>query len=200
MKLIKLDNEFYLLKEEEIKLNDVVNADWRILTATLPELVSFANEQKYPKVIASTTQIAKLPLLNIKQIENIIHNKIDVKKIAIAKYPGGSYDTELAQECFSEGYNKSLEDNADKKFTFADLKKAYIQGGFDSNAMARVLHKEIKAYKSFEEYYESITKQKTEWEVEVEIDESKEDFLGQPCVGTGKPLITNGYINVLKLI
>ena len=120
--------------------------------------------------------------------------------MAEERNPGGSYDTELAQECFSEGYNKSLEDNADKKFTFADLKKTYIQGGFDSNAMARVLHKEIKAYKSFEEYYKSITQEKTEWGVEVEIDESKEDFLGQPCVGTGKPLITNGYINILKLI
>ena len=41
-------------------------------------------------------------------------------------------------------------------YTEEDIKKAYAQGSFDGNTMAKRLHREIKSYSSPEEYLKDI--------------------------------------------
>ena len=61
-----------------------------------------------------------------------------------------------AMHVLSGSYEMGLGVRTDNIFYEENLKNAYNQGGFDSNGIARSMHKEIKAYNSAEEYIASL--------------------------------------------
>jgi len=153
-KLIKLNNEFYLVKSD---YHDGIKQSILIVSGR--------------EVLACTQKFEKLPLLNRTQIESMLPREINIEELSKEEIQTTSSTTLLVQRMrFIHGYEKALQDTKNK-FTLEDLKSAYIQGGFDSNAMARTLHKEIKSYKSAEDYIYSILEKKNEWDVEVETTE-----------------------------
>ena len=210
-KLIKLEGEYYLLggeinKDDFVTLTiahvqyvtkvDSVEENGYIIT----EVGGLCHPNTNPrKILASTVSLEGAKMLNRKQIENFLASKtLDLDKLVYGKTAKeGIYRTE-ANEGVKHGYSRALLDNADKRWTDEDLKKAYVQGGFDSNAMAKKLHKEIKTYNSPEDYLFSLT---SEWEVEIEYEKPSSSFGAHLAnfVGEKIPKITDGYINILKI-
>ena len=96
------------------------------------------------------------------------------------------------------GFDEYVAKTFSQRWTDEDLKKAYVQGGFDSNTIAQKLHKEIKTYNSPEDYLFSLT---SEWEVEIEYEKPSSSFGAHLAnfVGEKIPKITDGYINILKI-
>ncbi len=92
MKLKKINEEYYLIDNIKISLNDWTNRECDVLHANLPEYVSFANEQKYPKIIASTQTNLGLPLIITTQVVEMLDvinkNKIwsDIDMIAFSQW------------------------------------------------------------------------------------------------------------------
>jgi len=77
---------------------------------------------------------------------------------------------------------RNLFDDVKSDFTIEDIKKAYIQGGFDSNGIARKMNPDIKSYNSAEEYIESILS-KNSVEVKVKMRSKNIDELRQSNEG-----------------
>lgn len=77
---------------------------------------------------------------------------------------------------------RNLFDDVKSDFTIEDIKKAYIQGGYDSNGIARKMNPDIKSYNSAEEYIESILS-KNSVEVKVKMRSKNIDELRQANEG-----------------
>lgn len=232
MKLIELNEHYYLLSNDEIKdgreyfwTYDHLNkkplhisyikyfgnenngkGDVKNGRASFKTVDGTSSGTSHKEIIASTDNIDGLPKISILSlIELWKDNDVDVHKLskefADCKYSIGFPEYDGRQEGFFSGYNQSLEDNLDKKFTTEDIKKAYIQGGFDNNVMARRLHSDIKSYKSAEDYINFLSEKKLEWDIGIET----EDCIGfqggvslSPKIKT-IPKVVLGYINILKI-
>lgn len=231
-KLIKLNSEYYLVSDIEPKDRNPCMTFHK--ETKLPMIDDYyqgdANSyvHKPMSIVASTKRIVRMKellLMDKKQIEESLC-KIDVEALAEeeseGRYPVLTHSApELSPYKGSKitfkhgvwfGYAQALKDNSDKKFTLQDIKKAYIQGGFDSNSMAKRLHKDIKSYLSAEEYLESLNKEQTEWDVEVEME--KDNYVvsgglipdgeiggkGLETHWSYKPKVNQeGYINILNI-
>lgn len=171
MKLIKIYNEYLLLDDE---MGDWIS--WNQFT-----------KHGWKKVLASTPSIGKwhkVPKIKIENIESLI-NKISLDDIALNMglefYIGGNYDFENG---IKKGYQKALDDNSDKIFTKEDAWNFYLHGAnnYNNTKNSDSLRKNFDLY-----LWGKYTKEKEEWDAVIELDIYK------------KPIIINGYINIISL-
>lgn len=221
MKLIELNEHYYLLSNDEIK--DGRENFWTYDHLNKKPLhishIEYFKDTKFrdcfktvegtssgtrhKEIVASTDSLEGLPKISmLSLIELWKGNEIDIHKLA-KEFADKKYFLGYPErkEGFVAGYNQSLEDNLAKKFTIEDITKAYIQGGFDGNAMVRKLYKEIKSYNSAEDYVQFLNEKKIEWDVEIEmVVDYSSDFGGKYYEADScKMKIVDGYINILKI-
>lgn len=144
-------------------------------------------------------------LLNLEQIHSLL-GIVDVEKKAMemVKNIDDNAARTLAKITYKYGYNQSLEDNKNKKWTDEDMNSMYLQAIAMGQIMAKREDYQPLGFK--EMLLQFIPK--TEWEVEVE---EVEHMKRVPHDGTMSrnesslrafktPKIINGYINILKII
>lgn len=169
--LIKLpDGYYYLLGDKKPNVNDYIILDNRI--KEIPDynglhLVKLSDENllnsalslKIPAIIASNN-----PSLNLPDILGLeLVGEVDAaKEYAKNKYGEGYYPD------IEQAYNQCKEDNKDKVFTEMDILKA-IAFGFS------ICKKENRAPFNKEQldFIKSLSKEKTEWNVEIEMENNQ---------------------------
>jgi len=194
MKLIKKDNEYYLLSNDDLQTRDwALRPDGVILRMTDTDMIDYLDSESKAtrKIIASTKKLDGLPFLNKSNIESIIPGKADLNKMAEMRY-GSSEEGAKCRAKWVNGYSQCLEDNAGKKFTIEDMKEARASG-YDN-------------FISYEKWLKSITEDKTEWEAKIEMNtfvhpDNKfvDDGKTHPIETITKPKIVEGFINVLSI-
>jgi hypothetical protein len=157
------------------------------------------------KPIASTQKNLGLLLIkNIQLIELWKNLDIDIEQLSKDEYKGKemyiTYDAHVSG--FIAGYNKSLENNKDKKFTLEDIQKA-LSYGYHT---AKDEEKGIKSSGYGSRFLETLENKQTEWNVEVEMGiyphpnhEFIDDGKTHPLETITKPLVKDGYINILSI-
>ena len=196
MKLIKKDNEYYLLSNDDLQTRDwALRPDGVILRMTDTDMIDYLDSESKAtrKIIASTKKLDSLPFLNKSNIESIIPGNADLNKMAEMRY-GSSEEGAKCRAKWVNGYNQCLEDNAGKKFTEEDIDKAWLNGFLSDDAKLR------------SEFIKSLKEPKTEWEAKIEMNtfvhpDNKfvDDGKTHPIETITKPKIVEGFINVLSI-
>ena len=103
------------------------------------------------------------------------------------KYESEEFNLMPYQWGFKVGFQKALELMGDKKFSEQDVKNIFAKTLENAPSMVshtRMISDEQYRHSVMDELYDRITKslQKTEWDVEVEMEEEKE-FIFDPTMG-----------------
>ena len=176
------------------------------------KVIATSNPELHWKSIkdGGTCKTFDIPIISQSDIEYIIslYDGKD-KEVDVEKLSEKSYKNELRYKKmnsrypykigYGNGYNQCLQDNDDKKFTLEDMINCYNQAKFDGNAMAIILHKEYKTYKSFEEYIKSFTKEQPKSNiVMVEYENDYDGYSGNQRFPNQKPKLKDGNIVIVK--
>jgi hypothetical protein len=178
MRLIKIDNHYYVIDDSEIKEGDC-RLHLYEKTINLPHHRLEHGEKwatnYWRKITHSTRQLEGVTLLNLSDVEEVI-NGYNVEKMAGEIYPNWftEFDTGRAYNGFIKGFNACQKLMKDKMFTANDMLNAYREG---TNAGA--CHESLMDYDShdstdaeefskreFEEFKKSL-RSKTKWEIEI---------------------------------
>jgi hypothetical protein len=196
MKLVKKDNEYYLLSNDGLQTRDwALRPDDVILRMTDTDMIDYLDSESTAtrKIIASTKKLDDLPFINKSNIESIIPGNADLNKMAEMRY-GSSPQGAKCRAKWVDGYDQCLEDNAEKKYTKEDIEKAWLNGFLSDDAKLR------------SEFIQSLNKPKTEWRAEVEMGlyphpDTKfiNDGKTYPIETIEKPKVIEGFINVLSI-
>jgi len=117
---------------------------------------------------------------------------------------------DIYREYFKEGFQKAIELMGDKKFSEEDVKNIFaktLENAPSTESHTRMISDVEYRHSVMDELYDRITKslQKTEWDVEVEINEEKE-FIFDPTMGISqghyldKPKLDENGCLILKKI
>jgi hypothetical protein len=207
-KLIKHEDYWIVVSDEKPKQND-----WYIYnTGEVIEYLVKLNDDNLKKILFSQNPEHNLPTITFSEEVAKELGIVDVEKLAynwlydieeenlIRKYP-----LKPMEFGYIKAYNQCLSDNADKKFTLEDIKKA-IKYGQDfafgcTNSSDYMTNEELKnGEQSEEEFIQSLTKQEYFCELEMEL---VEECLPMPNihVKTGKyqPKIINNSVFVKRI-
>lgn len=198
MKLIKINNEYYLLNDDKIGENGwVIDRNGYILQiydfegdfASIKNDVGSIRISTCRKIIASTQKLDGLPLLDNTQILRLLGIAEDVEKLAEEYSENLAYETSQKQG-FRAGYQRAKQYYENKKFTLEDMKKMYSAGQDDCGEFGNV--------RGFDSMFTEIIQEQTEWdaEIEMEVPVQVRDVL-KPVVRI--PKLTNGNINIISL-
>lgn len=187
MKLVLSNYEYHLLDDYNTK----EDYDSRIQQGTpfykdvLKDVVIavYPPASKVSRPLIASSQMGftiEIPLLDKATIERVLKNNVNVHKLAeqyVSQFNVPS--DKSAEKFYKAGYKQCLTDNADKKFTLADMEEIYSAG---------VYHEGTK--EGFNKAIQLLNKSKeiTEWDVEVEMEEI-----------TGKPKLTNGFVTIKSI-
>lgn len=136
---------------------------------------NYCNPLKFCKKIThSTPNVGGFSALLIAGVKELSHQEVkeligevDVEKIAEHHIGSGYSSYELVKSAFIAGYNQSLEDNKEKKYTEEDMKECVMSILRDLNT-----HNEIDKpvnfvwTDSFKKHIQTL-QLKTEWDVEI---------------------------------
>ncbi len=218
MKLIKLpDNTWIIINDEAIGLGDYCysNIENHPVIALRHQIGDWDTHTSKvaKKIVASQTKLEGIPLIDIKQLEELLPNKeayLDKRfeqlsgsnyyenhllYNLVAKNPSEKVDLvyNIARSIFKDGYNEATKTY---KYTEEDIRKA-----FDKGAELQMIH-EAHCY-SYEDFITSLnTPSKSEWDVTIEMEEYIEDFSGSDSVPIyeERPKVNKeGYINIIKI-
>lgn len=222
MKLVKINNEYYLL-DGEIKDGDKVLHEGDILTVNKNK-GAYLSTYQFPhidikadvcdKIIGSSTFISTdITLLNKNEIEKLL-NDDDVEKLAMDKlkdkwshlyqfgYPKRPFPTNYQNDLNCVMLGILQKQNSDKKFTLDDMRKCF------EASRETIKHPDWdNIYDNFEHYMKSKSEEKKEWSVEIETEIlctncGQENCDRLQCRGSKDipyPKITNGYIIITKI-
>jgi len=148
--------------------------------AELHKFKSAIDTNNYGWVIADVhgEGILKLSAKNCDEI----FGEVDVEKFAFCEFPNGnineqtSIEQKIRQSAFKIGFNKAMELNQGKVFTFEDMRKA-IRFGLNGMYGFRMMEKGTIEEKS--DIYIKSLQQPTEIEVEIEMGQMKLNDDGQ---------------------
>lgn len=214
MKLVKLNDDFYLLNDDMSRM--AMDLPVGTLVFCLSETHMKDPDECIRKsaiedhcygcqpLIASTTQIEGASLLGFQNVETLLRHYVceeDTKKYSIARKVFAADKTfsekDLDKIMFGYGVGNSSTDN---KFTIHEMEasfKAGIEAIKDLQSEEPYHTLEVDYYKSF---IKSVAREKTEWEVEVEMEKVLFDPNRPVPYNSDKPKITGGYINIIKII
>ena len=203
MKLIKKDNDFYIISDEEIK-GVGYRMDMKRMTVGVIDDDNYYN--RYPddfKKIIASTEILKLPLINEVDIERIIGEKINIDRLADESMEEWERMSEAKltnkEEYafgFLNGYDQSLLDNIDKVFTLKDMEECWHKGA----KFVVTAHQEISSKQAIIDFTNSIIKKPTEWDIELEMDldiQAPKSYPQKYPSVNEVPKITNGFVKIL---
>lgn len=158
-KLIKVENHFILVNDTEIKEDDYYYTerfDLGILQNSGDSKIDYLNNKNsYLKITHATwsidtfSNIGRLSLKNCEAIEN----GYDLDVLAKVNYDCDPYIAEYLEHEFKKGFQKALEILGDKKFSEEDV-ISMIEKSRETGLTAEYL---------------VLTKQQTEWDVEIEM-------------------------------
>ncbi len=221
MKLIKIDNDYWLLSDDDIKVGDYVgeklnNNTWMVMTIHNGNDLDLSRQKK---IIGSTcsfnSKLNGIAYLDKADI-NLLLLDIDknVKLLATKYYVDHNYNTlpnnnnptdeqmtlgiqEFArcEEMYVAGYLQSLQDNSEKKFTLDNLKEVIAEAW---NSSEDNEDNELFTH-AIDRIIQSISKEQTEWDVNVEPEMDKNwDGVGEPKFN---PKVNDkGYITITKIL
>jgi len=123
-----------------------------------------------------------------KQNCDLLFGIIDVEKLAEEEYPKTSSwrleeEFDPIRKGFIEGFNKAIELNKDKVFTFEDMRKAYVEGYLDEHSFEVVIQ---------------YLQQPKQIKVEIEM-EDKIALDGQTIIGKEPKLDSEGCLILTKI-
>lgn len=212
MKLIRHNTEYYLLEDGKIDEGDwmfIIDDENKIYIEKCPIFLGIHYIRK-EKIIGTTDTSLKLPLLDKTLIETMLSVTEKDKKLQVARNVLSS-DTRFSEKDLDSvmfGYELSLRDS-DKKFTLEQivgfsewLSVAQWRDG------VKILYIKNNWEKLFKIYLK--TQEKSEWEIEIEIETESVVMGGVVQVGDfggkgpqpynySQPKIENGYITIKKI-
>lgn len=185
---------------------------WKIIASTDPELHYTKN--RLPGVTTYDKNILKISQSDIEYIISLYNGKgkeIDVKKIKqFAKDECIKYSKDIQSQAekfqaqidyeygFLKGYNQCLQDNADKKFTLEDIKRAWEHGAY-------IQETDCFNTNAYDKFIESLTKEQPKKDtVMVEYEVDPEWLLDHPPFSAPYPPAVkipktkDGYIVIVK--
>ena len=130
----------------------------------------------------------KLSLKNCEAIERGYDLDELANELLYSKYPfHPSNDSGYWLDMYKEGFQKCLELMGDKKFSEDDVKNIFtktLENAPSTESHTRMISDVEYRHSVMDELYDRVIKslQKTEWDVEVEIEEEKE-FIFDPTMG-----------------
>lgn len=202
MKLIKSNNLFYILSDEEIK-EVGYRMDIRRVSVGVIDDDNYYN--RYPndfkKIIASNDKALGIPIISENDIR-IVTGEFSLNNVA-DRHSDKYYTKENVQwhanyNGFISGYNQALINNSDRKFTLRDMEECWLKGAdFIISNMPR--DKTISSKQSFIDFSNSI-KEKTEWDIEIEMDldiQAPKYYPHKYCSINEVPKITNGFVKII---
>lgn len=203
MKLVKVNQYFYIISDEEIS-GIGYRMDMKRMSVGVIDDDNYYN--RYPddfkKIIASNDETLKIPLIYANDIR-IVTGEFSVNNIA-ARYSDKYYKQEDVQwhanyNGFISGYNKATLDNSDRKFTLRDMEECWLKGAnFIISNVPR--DKAISSKQSFIDFSNSIIKKQTEWDIEVEMDldiQAPEAFPQKYPSITEVLKLTDGFVKII---
>ena len=170
-KVIPLNGEYYVISNEEIKEGDIMydSINHHVVTCTdgglKDNLLSDDTQMAYSrestfKIIASTKKLEGCQLLNRDQVEEEL-KIVNVKKVFNDNYKCYIWKSEEEERdafnSFVLGYNTAGELKKEKRFTFDDMNKCWIQA-------IRKIHDPLTAT-GFTSFIQSLTKTERECEI-----------------------------------
>lgn len=193
MKLILLDNEFYLLSHEHSKVGEYCcrfavglrgyGRGWsnpKIYNdSTIDRLSKLMQKEHVGNVIASSVKLGDLPLIDIKQItdgDNFVSymsnlDRFNVNKLSLEKFPAINNDNiseidenEKYRDIWISAFNKGKSVNYDEKFT----KKQMYDLAFDTYLNTSKLINPHAISDFINNQIKLISKEKNEWNAEIE--------------------------------
>lgn len=189
MKLVKIEDEYYLLEENEfIQTRDwALRPDGVILRMTDEDMLNYLESESTAtkKIIASTKKLDGIPKIKLFQLIELWGNCPITKETASKDYAKTQvirnenlpeWDDkleELISRHFISGYEKCEEINSDKKFTEEQIRQAII---------TTMVSGVIKTSADIDLLINDIKKEQTEWNVEVDLN-----------------IDEKGYINIMKI-
>jgi hypothetical protein len=207
MKLKKLNNHYYLLSDDNFKLPKdglcYYDGNGNIRVTGTGNCYSILSKN----IIAATTKLDDLPLLDKERVEYLLN---DVLKSAVESYestktPKGENTGEVFIDGFKKGYNKNT-----NKFTIDDLKNLLLD--YIEFEHPRDEPRGITIDRFIQEIGSGFWyKPKTEWDVEVEMEDcgtedegrigTREGYNAQQgtfIMGT-RIKVDKGYINISEI-
>lgn len=166
MKLIKINEEHYIVVDDsEIKKGDYF---YSIRNLIEKAIINYPSGEHIGKITHSTKPLAPIKELMEKGYDNILPldideikeliGEVDVEKKAHERYFEQAqrindsnirgYIVSATKGGFIDGYNQSLEDNKEKKYTEEDIRKAIL--------MARVRIENVSPKYSIDEIFQSL--------------------------------------------
>lgn len=222
-----IPQHIYILSDDEIKerdwyyhpingatkwgtrIEDLASFCKKIIASTNPELNSRIDGGSFEEFQSKSY----MPSISQSDIEYIIgvynrRGKIDVEKLAF-DYAYQYNDCEVQrmddrQGGFEEGYNQCLQDNADKKFTFEDMRNlansvAEFVSHNEPDEFDKWIEKKLERYSKVKEQPKSDTVI-VEYKERVEEDTTKDYIVGkgQPCITWHEPKLKDGNIVIVR--
>lgn len=152
----------------------------------------------------------KLSLKNCQAIERGYDLDELADEYIVVKPKYREHEHNMSVDAFKAGFQKAIELMGDKKFSEEDVKNIFaktLENAPSTESHTRMISDVEYRHSVMDELYDRITKslQKTEWDVEVEINEEKE-FIFDPTMGISqghyldKPKLDENGCLILKKI
>jgi hypothetical protein len=208
-KLIKVDNEFYLLSDDPIEVGDgvgetLIGGVWMVMTI---HTRNDFDKKHQKKIIASTRGIAGIKLLDRDEIEILITG-VNIKALA-SVWALDNADSTMGTNSalnrgFIGGYKRALQDNADKQFTLEEMGKiirsAYIHGQGNAKMMEAGLERD-ETDDHVNWVMLGLRKSTGAWNVELEMEEHDTSGRDLPYCPDYIPKVNDrGYITIKKIL
>lgn len=199
--LIKIQDDFILVSDEEIKEGDFIG--YSTLKVFVPVQYLGGDLTKTErKIIAGIPELPLIDFSALSEEELKIIGWVDVEKLAKEKYqyvsenpPHVIITPENKLEGFIEGF-KAAQSLNDKTFSLEDMFACFNLG---IEFCEDEVHKFRK--KEFNKFIQSL--QQTSWDVEVEMEDIggyRQDSMNGCWISKWQPKITNSSLKVTKII
>lgn len=209
-KLIKVDDYYIVVSDEKIAKGDFILGIHNHKTGVATKLVAgnlentihygeryFSVESLLRRVVASQNPKHNLPSIIFSDEVAKELGIVDIEKISKEKFHredvSHAYVTDYQEHGFKRGYKQALSDNQHKKYTKADLRKAYEEGFYQRGTDSPIKDSSL--------YTQSLNP--TQWEVELLMEEY---VVGSYGLSDGEPIvdervkIINNSVTITKII
>lgn len=182
-KLIKISDTHYIVVDD----SEIKEGDWYYLPRTNsiyqckedPTELNLERDFGVSKITHSTQPLERdisysgspeRPVLGYWEITQITIPEVEeaINGYSVEKMAEEYGDDDINDDTyfsFIAGFKAHQELVKNKLFTLEDIKRAYLQGGFDHNSLAKSLHKDIPSFDGVDDYLQHI-QGKTEWDIE----------------------------------
>ena len=188
--LIKLSSDHYIIVDDSyIEMDDYYLDDTNTVRCAITEAESYWTHRKHYKKVTHSTQplgflqeegitTANLKLtygsvqqLSLSEVKELIGDEHSLKNMWYERNVQNPYSSDSQSHAafdkgFELGYNQSLEDNKDKKYTEKDMRMAMDKMSVVSYSSEFGMSSNYKERKRYIDAYIKSHQPKAEWEVE----------------------------------